>query len=348
MESRICSIPISNGRDQMFPHDAPVLLDVEHLQVQFRTPNGIARPVNGLNFQVHAGETIAIVGESGCGKSVTAMSVLRLFPKDGARVSGSVSFRGRDLFELPEREMRAIRGKEIAMIFQDPVSSLNPVQTVGRQICETLGLHQHLRGTEARRRAVELLALVGIADPERRISEYPHQMSGGMCQRVMIAMALACDPQILIADEPTTALDVTIQAQILDLMRKLKERTGAAVLLITHDFGVVWEVADRVLVMYAGKVVEEASTANLFGNPRHPYTRGLLGAIPGAAPLVGGRLAEIPGTVPSATQKNIGCAFAGRCGQATDICRNMTPALEAKGPAHYAACHHVLSKEAAA
>jgi peptide/nickel transport system ATP-binding protein len=318
------------------------LLEIENLQVQFRTPDGVNRAVNGVSFHVDEGETLAVVGESGCGKSVTAMSVLRLVPEPPAKLAGAIRFRGRDLFALTDREMRGIRGNDISMIFQEPMTSLNPVLTVGRQIRETLRLHQGLNKTAANARAVEMLALVGISDPRRRARQFPHQLSGGMRQRVMIAIALACNPKLLIADEPTTALDVTIQAQILDLMRDLKRRVGAAIVLITHDLGVVAEVAQRVMVMYAGYKVEEAPVAELFAAPRHPYTRGLLGAVPKlGSSLKGGdvKLAEIPGQVPDSSQRVEGCAFASRCGLATDLCRTSAPALELKAPHHFAACH---------
>jgi peptide/nickel transport system ATP-binding protein len=318
------------------------LLEIENLQVQFRTPDGLNRAVNGVSFHVDEGETLAVVGESGCGKSVTAMSVLRLVPEPPAKLAGAIRFRGRDLFALTDREMRGIRGNDISMIFQEPMTSLNPVLTVGRQIRETLRLHQGLNKTAANARAVEMLALVGISDPRRRARQFPHQLSGGMRQRVMIAIALACNPKLLIADEPTTALDVTIQAQILDLMRDLKRRVGAAIVLITHDLGVVAEVAQRVMVMYAGYKVEEAPVAELFAAPRHPYTRGLLGAVPKlGSSLKGGdvKLAEIPGQVPDSSQRVEGCAFASRCGLATDLCRTSAPSLELKAPHHFAACH---------
>jgi peptide/nickel transport system ATP-binding protein len=318
------------------------LLEIENLQVQFRTPDGVNRAVNGVSFHVDEGETLAVVGESGCGKSVTAMSVLRLVPEPPAKLAGAIRFRGRDLFALTDREMRGIRGNDISMIFQEPMTSLNPVLTIGRQIRETLRLHQGLNKTAANARAVEMLALVGISDPRRRARQFPHQLSGGMRQRVMIAIALACNPKLLIADEPTTALDVTIQAQILDLMRDLKRRVGAAIVLITHDLGVVAEVAQRVMVMYAGYKVEEAPVAELFAAPRHPYTRGLLGAVPKlGSSLKGGdvKLAEIPGQVPDSSQRVEGCAFASRCGLATDLCRTSAPSLELKAPHHFAACH---------
>ena len=322
-------------------NEAP-LLSIENLQVHFRTPEGVNRAVDGVSFAIGAGETLAIVGESGCGKSVTSMSILRLLPEPPAAIAGAIRFQGTNLLDLSDREMRKIRGNDISVIFQEPMTSLNPVLTVGRQIGETLRLHQGLSRAQAEERAVEMLTLVGIPEPRRRVREYPHQLSGGMRQRVMIAIALACSPKLLIADEPTTALDVTIQAQILDLMRDLKRRVGAAIMLITHDLGVVAEVADRVVVMYAGRKVEEASVADLFRAPRHPYTRGLMGAVPrlGAAERgETGRLAEIPGMVPSLKQRIEGCVFAGRCPQVAEICRTKAPALERKGPAHLAACH---------
>jgi peptide/nickel transport system ATP-binding protein len=329
--------------------DAP-LLSIENLQVHFRTPEGVNRAVDGVSFAIGAGETLAIVGESGCGKSVTSMSILRLLPEPPAAIAGAIRFRGTNLLDLPDSAMRKIRGNDISVIFQEPMTSLNPVLTVGRQIGETLRLHQGLGRREAEERAVGMLTLVGIPEPRRRVREYPHQLSGGMRQRVMIAIALACSPKLLIADEPTTALDVTIQAQILDLMRDLKRRVGAAIMLITHDLGVVAEVADRVVVMYAGRKVEEAAVADLFRSPRHPYTKGLMGAVPrlGSAAGEGGRLAEIPGMVPSLKTRIDGCVFAGRCTQATDLCRAKAPALERKGPEHLAACHYALKDALAA
>ncbi len=316
------------------------LLEIENLQTHFRMPDGVNRAVDGLSLRVEAGQTIAIVGESGCGKSVTAMSILRLIPDPPGRISGSIRFGGKDLTKLSEGEMRQIRGNEIGMIFQEPMTSLNPVLTVGHQIRETL--HLHRTDANADERAIELLGLVGISEPKRRLREYPHQLSGGMRQRVMIAMALACSPKLLIADEPTTALDVTIQAQILDLMRDLKRRVGAAIMLITHDLGVVAEVAEHVVVMYAGRKVEEAPVEALFRTPRHPYTRGLLGALPKlGSSLTGnaGRLAEIPGLVPSLKRRIDGCVFAERCSMAADVCRTLAPAMEEKAPGHGAACH---------
>jgi peptide/nickel transport system ATP-binding protein len=318
------------------------LLEVDNLQTHFRTPDGVNRAVDGVSFTVGAGETLAIVGESGCGKSVTASSILRLVREPPGKIAGAIRFDGTDLLKLDDRAMRDIRGNQISMIFQEPMTSLNPVLTVGRQICESLRLHQQLGQKRAERRAVEMLRLVGIAEPERRAREYPHQLSGGMRQRVMIAIALACNPKLLIADEPTTALDVTIQAQILDLMTDLKKRVGAAIILITHDLGVVAEIAERVLVMYAGRKVEEAPVRELFRSPRHPYTRGLLAALPRLGSSLNGKpgkLAEIPGVVPSLKQRIPGCVFASRCVLAQDICRTITPAIELKAPGHFAACH---------
>jgi peptide/nickel transport system ATP-binding protein len=324
--------------------DKAPLLSIENLQVHFRTPEGVNRAVDGVSFAIGAGETLAIVGESGCGKSVTSMSILRLLPEPPAAIAGAIRFQGTNLLDLPDKAMRKIRGNDISVIFQEPMTSLNPVLTVGRQIGETLRLHQGLSRSQAEEKAVEMLTLVGIPEPRRRVREYPHQLSGGMRQRVMIAIALACSPKLLIADEPTTALDVTIQAQILDLMRDLKRRVGAAIMLITHDLGVVAEVADRVVVMYAGRKVEEATVEELFRSPRHPYTKGLMGAVPrlGSAAEHGeaGRLAEIPGMVPSLKSRIDGCVFAGRCPQVTDLCRTKAPALERKAPAHLAACHY--------
>ncbi|GJE39703.1 ABC transporter ATP-binding protein [Methylobacterium persicinum] len=327
------------------------LLSIENLQVHFRTPEGVNRAVDGVSFSIGAGETLAIVGESGCGKSVTSMSILRLLPEPPAAIAGAIRFQGTNLLDLSDKQMRKIRGNDISVIFQEPMTSLNPVLTVGRQIGETLRLHQGLSRSQAEERAVEMLTLVGIPEPRRRVREYPHQLSGGMRQRVMIAIALACSPNLLIADEPTTALDVTIQAQILDLMRDLKRRVGAAIMLITHDLGVVAEVADRVVVMYAGRKVEEAAVADLFRNPRHPYTKGLMGAVPRLGAAAHGemtRLAEIPGMVPSLKTRIDGCVFAGRCPQVTELCRTQAPALERKGPAHLAACHYALKDALAA
>jgi len=322
---------------------AAPLLEVDELKTYFFTRDGIVRAVDGLSFSVGRGEVLAIVGESGCGKSVTSLSILRLIASPpGRTVAGRVVFEGRDLLQLSEPEMRKIRGDAISMVFQEPMTSLNPVLTIGHQIAEVLVLHRGASREGAMQRAVEMLRMVRIPEPERRVAQYPHELSGGMRQRVMIAMALACEPRLLIADEPTTALDVTIQAQILDLLRELKERTGAAIVLITHDLGVVAEMAQRVVVMYAGRKVEEAPVAELFERPRHPYTRGLLDSIPklGAASGGGGatRLSEILGTVPSLAEPIVGCAFAPRCGYATTRCRSDYPPLEEKVPGHHAAC----------
>jgi len=318
------------------------LLEVDDLRTYFFTRDGVVRAVDGVSFTVYPGETLAIVGESGCGKSVTSLSILRLIASPpGKVVGGRLSFEGRDLLAMSEEEMRKVRGNEISMIFQEPMTSLNPVLTIGRQIAEALMLHRGMTRVQALARAVEMISLVNIPEADRRIDQYPHELSGGMRQRVMIAMALACDPKLLIADEPTTALDVTIQAQILDLMRGLKEKTGAAIVLITHDLGVVAEMAQRVVVMYAGRKVEEAAVDDLFAHPRHPYTEGLLKSIPrlehaqAAAHLP---LAEIPGMVPSLKEEIAGCLFAPRCGYATERCRREYPPLEEKAPGHFAAC----------
>jgi peptide/nickel transport system ATP-binding protein len=318
------------------------LLEIENLQTHFLTPDGVNRAVDGVSFAVERGETVAIVGESGCGKSVTANSIMRLVPQPPGKIAGQIRFDGTDLLALPERAMRNIRGNHISMVFQEPMTSLNPVLTVGGQIAETLRLHQRLGRAAVQERAVEMLNLVGIAEPRRRAGEYPHQLSGGMRQRVMIAIALACNPKLLIADEPTTALDVTIQAQILDLMADLKNRVGAAIIVITHDLGVVAEIAERVIVMYAGRKVEEARVADLFRAPRHPYTQGLLAAVPKLGSSLAGaesKLAEIPGVVPSLKKRIAGCVFASRCALARDVCRQVAPALEEKATGHFVACH---------
>lgn len=319
------------------------LLEVSDLQVHFQTDRGVNRAVDGLSFDIDRGEALAIVGESGCGKSVTSMSLLRLLPTPPGKVAGKIMFKGDDLTRKSEREMRRLRGGEISMIFQEPMSSLNPVYTIGKQISEAVRLHAGGNASAGRARAIEMLTLVGISSPETRVDEYPHQLSGGMRQRAMIAMALACNPALLIADEPTTALDVTIQAQILDLLRDLRARTGTAILLITHDLGVVAEFAERVLVMYAGRKVEEASVADLFANPRHPYTHGLMNAVPklGSARRDSAQkqLAEIPGRVPDLTEPFEGCVFAPRCPRAEAVCSRIDPAFEQKAPDHHAACH---------
>jgi len=345
--------PVAAAGIDASPLAAPAtrLLDVEDLRTWFFTRDGVVRAVDGVSFHVMPGETLAIVGESGCGKSVTALSLLRLVPSPPGRiVSGAIRFEGRDLLSLSEAEMRDIRGNQISMIFQEPMTSLNPVMTVGRQIGEILMLHQKVSRARARIRAVEMLRLVHIPEAERRIEQYPHQLSGGMRQRVMIAMALACNPKLLIADEPTTALDVTIQAQILDLMRELKQKIDAAIILITHDLGVVAEMAERVVVMYAGHKAEEAPVRALFRRPLHPYTKGLLGSVPrlGVASVQAPpRLVEIPGTVPSLKEPIAGCPFAARCSFATDVCRHEMPAFEEKEAGHFAACFHADTVAAA-
>ena len=317
------------------------LLAVRDLKTYFYTADGVTRAVDGISFTVGAGETLGIVGESGCGKSVTALSILQLLPpKIGRIAGGEVLFQGRDLTKLSEAEMRDIRGNDIAMIFQEPMTSLNPVFTVGHQIAEAVRIHQGLDRKAAEQRAVDMLTLVRIPDPARRAQDYPHQFSGGMRQRAMIAMALACDPKLLIADEPTTALDVTIQAQILKLITDLQQRTGAAVILITHDLGVVAETCERVVVAYAGRKVEEADVEDLFARPLHPYTQGLMASLPRMRKTGRrGRLAEIPGVVPSLREPMPGCAFAPRCALATNRCRAEQPQLRAFGDTHLVACH---------
>jgi peptide/nickel transport system ATP-binding protein len=325
------------------------ILEVKDLRTYFYTRDGVVRSVDGVSFSISEGETLAIVGESGCGKSVTSLSLLRLIPSPpGKIVSGSILFHGKDLLALSDEEMRDIRGDKISMIFQEPMTSLNPVLTIGRQISEVLELHRHCTKEEARTRILELLKLVNISEPERRIDEYPHQLSGGMRQRIMIAMALACDPEILIADEPTTALDVTIQAQILNLMRELRDRTRAAIILITHDLGVVAEMAQRVVVMYAGRKVEEASVFDLFAKPMHPYTLGLLNSMPRLDDASTKRLVEIPGMVPSMKSEIIGCAFAPRCSVASERCTQESPVLKEHGNGHWVSCWNPASVGGAA
>jgi len=317
------------------------LLEIRGLKTHFQTDDGWVHAVDGVDLHVDAGETLCVVGESGSGKSVTAMSVLKLLPMPPGRiVAGQVLWEGRDLVPLPQDEMRKLRGREIGMVFQEPMTALNPVYTVGEQVGESLRLHEGLSRAAALDRAAELLALVHIPQAARRVHDYPHQFSGGMRQRVMIALALACRPRLLIADEPTTALDVTIQAQILDLLAELKERLGMAVLLITHAMGVVAEVAQRVVVMYAGQVIEEAPVELLFERPWHPYTQGLIRSIPriDADASRGTRLASIPGTVPSLVAPPPGCRFAPRCAYARDACTRAMPALREVGTGHRVAC----------
>ncbi len=318
--------------------EAAPLLRVAELAVHFRSGGGAFRAVDGVSFDVARGETLGIVGESGCGKSVTSLSIMRLVPSPpGILAGGKILFEGEDLLTKSEAQMRRIRGAAISMIFQEPMTSLNPVQRVGDQIIETIRLHETVTAQAARDRALEMLRLVRIPDPARRIDEYPHQLSGGMRQRVMIAMALACNPKLLIADEPTTALDVTIQAQILDLMRDLRDRTGAAILLITHDLGVIATLAQRVIVMYAGRVVEEAQVRALFDDPQHPYTIGLLGSIP-RLHLDEDRLATVEGSVPNPAARLDGCRFHPRCPFADEACRISVPPLREIAPGHRAAC----------
>jgi oligopeptide/dipeptide ABC transporter ATP-binding protein len=327
------------------PPEPPPLLRVRDLKTYFVTEqgSGTARAVDGVSFDVRPGETLGIVGESGCGKTVTSLSILRLIPEPPGHIRpGSfIEFEGRNILTLEPKELRAVRGNQIAMIFQEPMTSLNPVFTVGDQIAEAAIVHQHLSRAAARRRAIEMLQLVGIPDPEERVDHYPHQMSGGMRQRVMIAMALVCHPKLLIADEPTTALDVTIQAQILELLERLQAELGMAVMLITHDLGVVAGTADRVVVMYAGQVVEQASTVELFARPLHPYTEGLLASVPrldaSQQDRARGRLHSIPGQVPAATAWPDGCRFHPRCPYAWDRCRAEEPPLLESG-AHTARC----------
>jgi oligopeptide/dipeptide ABC transporter ATP-binding protein len=320
------------------PRASDSLLSVEHLTTVFDLQAGVAPAVIDVSFHVDAGETLCLVGESGSGKSVTALSILRLVQRPGRIAGGRIVFRGRDLLTLPEDEIQKVRGAEIALIFQEPMTALNPVFTIGNQIEETLMVHGIARGRAARERAIELLEAVSIPDPQRRVRDYPHQLSGGLRQRALIALALSCGPALVIADEPTTALDVTIQAQILDLLRDLKARLGLALLLITHDLGVVAEMADRVAVMYAGRIVEEAPVRDLFRDPRHPYTRGLLASMPGGAR--GSKLQAIHGTVPPIGQLPPGCAFAPRCPQRFEPCDVAAPgmsvieALPPKGGSH--------------
>ncbi len=314
------------------------LLEVEGLCTRFFGEQTVTRAVENVSFSIAPGETLGLVGESGCGKSVTALSVMQLLPKQGRAVAGAIRFNGRNLLDLSEAEMRAVRGDRIAMIFQEPMTSLNPVHTIGEQIAEVVRIHQGATRAAAMAHAEEMLRLVRIPDASRRVRDYPHHFSGGMRQRAMIAMALACSPSLLIADEPTTALDVTIQAQILRLMLELKERIGAAILMITHDLGVVAETCQRVIVMYAGRVVEEASVETLFDQPAHPYTRGLMGSIPGRASARRRRLPEIPGVVPNLAEPMAGCAFAPRCGLAIDACRSAPVTLRSIAPGHRVAC----------
>ena len=327
------------------------LLDVRNLNTTFRTNAGLVRAVDDVSWDIKEGETVALVGESGCGKSVSALSVMRLVAEPAGRVeSGEVIYKGRDLLKLSEQEMRGVRGREIAMIFQEPMTSLNPVLSIGRQLTEGLEIHLKMSQPEARSRAVELLGMVGIPDPARRLAQYPHHFSGGMRQRMMIAMALACNPSLILADEPTTALDVTIQAQILELMKDLSQRLGVAMLIITHNLGVVARYADRVNVMYAGRIIERASAAELYANPRHPYTLGLLRSVPRLDEPRRARLDPIQGQPPDLTRLPSGCAFAPRCAYRVERCSEAVPPLGKLTPAHLSACWEAerLIKAAAA
>ena len=322
------------------------VLEIDGLQTHFFTAGGVVRAVDGVSYTVRSGEILGVVGESGCGKSVTALSILRLVANPPGRIiGGTIRFHGKNLLDLTETEMEGIRGNDISMIFQEPMTSLNPLLTVGRQISEAIALHQGLSRRDAMDGAVEMLRRVHIPEAEHRAHAYPHQLSGGMRQRVMIAMAISCSPKLLIADEPTTALDVTIQAQILDLMRELQETFGTAIILITHDMGVVAENADRVVVMYAGRKVEEASAQDLFERPGHPYTKGLLGSIPNVEVAAHintrkARLTEIKGMVPSLADLPNGCTFAPRCTLASDQCHADYPPLRQHRPGHWVACWH--------
>ncbi|WP_188206829.1 ABC transporter ATP-binding protein [Alkalibacillus aidingensis] len=315
------------------------LLEIEDLRVRFRSDEGVVSPVNGVSFQVHEGETVAVVGESGSGKSMTSLSILGLVPAPGEVYDGSIRLQGEDLTKMKRSQMRKLRGNEISMIFQEPMTSLNPVFTIGNQMIEVIRLHQKLDKTESIQQAVTMLDLVGIPEPERVLKQFPHQLSGGMRQRVMIAMALSCNPKLLIADEPTTALDVTIQAQILNLMKELKDELNTGVILITHDLGVVAEVADRVVVMYGGEVVEEATVDEIFNHPVHPYTKGLLASVPKMTGPVE-ELGAIKGSVPTPSEMPTGCKFHPRCPIATDLCKQVHPQLEETTPQHFKRCFH--------
>jgi oligopeptide/dipeptide ABC transporter ATP-binding protein len=316
------------------------LIQVKNLQTSFFTPEGEVRAIDGVSFEIGEGKTLGLVGESGCGKSVTSLSILRLIQSPpGKIVGGEIFYRGKDLLKLNKEDMRKIRGNEISMIFQEPMTSLNPVFTVGNQIGEAIKLHQGLGKKETRQKTIDMLRLVKIADPDSRVDSYPHQLSGGMRQRVMIAMALSCNPALLIADEPTTALDVTIQAQILELMKELQQKIGMALLLITHDLGVVAEQADDVAIMYSGKIVERTSTQAIFNRPFHPYTVGLLNSLPRVGGAKKKRLDAIPGVVPNPLKLPSGCRFRDRCPKAADACAQSEPQLVEKEPGHSVACH---------
>ncbi len=321
---------------------AEKLIDIKDLKVEFKTRHGIAQVLDGINISLAPGEALGIVGESGCGKSITALSIMGLVPTPPGKIAGgSIRYKDEDLLQASEARMRQVRGNDISMIFQEPMTSLNPVFSVGDQIAETVMVHEKLSKKDAWDRATEMLKAVHIPAPERRVREYPHQLSGGMRQRVMIAMALACKPEVLIADEPTTALDVTVQAQMFDLLADLREQTGTAIILITHDMGAIAEMADRVAVMYAGRIIETGSVESILDDPRHPYTRGLISCVPHMEkepPLERPPLVEIPGVVPALTDLGKGCAFAPRCGQAMDRCLSGKPESVAVGQEHSAVC----------
>ncbi|MBS4198278.1 ABC transporter ATP-binding protein [Bacillus sp. FJAT-49732] len=326
------------------------ILEVKDLHVSFQTYAGEVKAVRGVNFDIKEGETIGIVGESGCGKSVTAKSIMKLLPNNSVRYKqGSIQLNGRNILESSEKEMQRIRGKQISMIFQDPMTSLNPTSKVGNQIIEAILRHNKISRKEAFNKALNMLELVGIPQPSKRIHQYPHEYSGGMRQRAMIAMALACNPRLLIADEPTTALDVTIQAQILDLMKDIQQKTGTSIILITHDLGVVAEICERVVVMYAGQVVETATVKDLYRKPQHPYTEGLLKSVPKLNMDRKQPLAPIIGTPPDLIDPPKGCPFFARCEYAMSICKNHSPELEEVNPGHFAACwlHHPMAKKVA-
>ncbi|MBE0614942.1 MAG: ABC transporter ATP-binding protein [Burkholderiales bacterium] len=319
--------------------DTRVLLEVENLHTQFDTSAGMVRAVDGISYTVNEGETVGIVGESGCGKSVGAMSILRLIPDPPGRIaSGSVRFDGKDLLTMNDAEIREVRGGQISMVFQEPMTSLNPVLSIGLQLCETMEIHLKLGPEEAKARAIELLDLVGISEPARRLQQYPHHLSGGMRQRVMIALALSCKPKLIIADEPTTALDVTIQAQILELMKDLSNRLRVALIIITHNLGVVARYADRVYVMYAGRIVESGSASDIYHRPVHPYTLGLLRSVPRLDRPRGERLIPIDGHPPDLTREIHGCAYRPRCSFAVERCAHEAPRIEEVAPGHASAC----------
>jgi oligopeptide transport system ATP-binding protein len=321
------------------------LLSVKGLETNFQTPEGVVHAVNGVSFNIHEGETLGVVGESGCGKSVTMLSCMRLIASPPGKIlAGEALFHGKDLLKISNEEIRQVRGAQIAMVFQDPMTSLNPVMTIGQQLAEPLRLHQNLTAEQARTRSIELLGLVGIPNAGERLKDYPHQYSGGMRQRVMIAMALSCNPQILIADEPTTALDVTIQAQIVELVKRLRSELGMAIIWITHDLGVVASLAHRVIVMYGGLIIEESEVKELYANPRHPYTLGLLGSLPKIDEQERTRLFSIEGMPPVLYQKPHTCPFAPRCIYVTDRCWKDLPQLETAGPDHRVACWVDTSK----